>query len=66
MESTIHPVIHPTWKEELSAEFNSPYFRDLKAFLVEEKKKNIVFPPGKLIFNAFNLTPFPDVKVVLL
>jgi len=66
MESTINPDIHSSWKEELSAEFNSPYFHDLKAFLVEEKKKNTVFPPGKLIFNAFNLTPFHEVKVVLL
>ena len=66
METTINPIIHPSWKEELSAEFNSPYFRALKAFIVEEKKKNTVFPPGKLIFNAFNLTPFSDVKVVLL
>jgi len=66
MGTTINPVIHPSWKDELLAEFNMPYFHDLKAFLVEEKKKNTVFPPGKLIFNAFNLTPFSDVKVVLL
>jgi uracil-DNA glycosylase len=66
METTINPVIHPSWQEELSAEFNKTYFHDLKAFLLEEKKKHTVFPPGKLIFNAFNLTPFLDVKVVLL
>ncbi|MDR1182019.1 MAG: uracil-DNA glycosylase, partial [Bacteroidales bacterium] len=66
MESKINPVIHPTWKEELNEEFNRPYFHELKAFLVEEKKENIVFPSGKLIFNAFELTPFPNVKVVLL
>ena len=66
MESKINPSIHPSWKEELSDEFKSSYFSALKSFLVEEKKKHLVFPPGKLIFNAFDLTPFPDVKVVLL
>ena len=66
MGTTINPNIHPSWKEVLSAEFNSPYFTELKSFLVEEKKKNSVFPPGKFIFNAFDLTPFSDVKVVLL
>ena len=66
MESKINPSIHPSWKEELSDEFKSSYFSELKSFLVEEKKKHLVFPPGKLIFNAFDLTPFPDVKVVLL
>ena len=66
METKINPIIHPSWKDELSDEFNSLYFNDLKSFLVEEKKKNLVFPPGKLIFNAFDLTPFDNVKVVLL
>jgi len=66
MEPTINPVIHPSWREELSNEFSNPYFTALKSFLLEEKKKNSVFPPGKLIFNAFDLTPFSDVKVVLL
>ncbi len=66
METKVNPIIHPSWREELSEEFNSPYFSELKSFLMEEKKKNIVFPPGKLIFNAFDLTPFDKVKVVLL
>ncbi|MDR1458836.1 MAG: uracil-DNA glycosylase, partial [Bacteroidales bacterium] len=66
MEAKINPVIHPTWKEELNEEFDRPYFRELKTFLIDEKKKYRVFPPGKLIFNAFELTPFPEVKVVLL
>ena len=66
METKINPVIHPSWKEELAEEFNSLYFNDLKSFLVEEKKKYLVFPSGKLIFNAFDLTPFSSVKVVLL
>ena len=62
----INPLIHPSWKEMLIKEFESPYFSNLKEFLVEEKKKNLVFPPGKQIFNAFDQTPFDRVKVVIL
>jgi len=62
----IDPDLHPSWKRILSDEFNMDYFSKLKSFLVEEKKKFKVFPPGKNIFEAFNRTPFEDVKVVLL
>ena len=62
----ISPIIHPSWKELLIQEFDAPYFSCLKEFLVDEKKKHIVFPPGKLIFNAFDKTPFDKVKVVIL
>jgi uracil-DNA glycosylase len=64
--SLINPQIEESWKEILKDEFNSQYFSELKEFLVEEKKKYNVYPPGKLIFNAFNKTPFENVKVVLL
>ncbi len=64
--TTVNPVIEDSWKEVLQNEFNAPYFRDLKEFLLEEKKHYTIFPPGNLIFNAFNLTPFDQVKVVLL
>lgn len=64
--TTVNPVIEESWKEVLRNEFNAPYFRDLKEFLLEEKKHYTIFPPGNLIFNAFNLTPFDNVKVVLL
>jgi len=63
---TINPIIEEGWKEVLMEEFQSPYFRSLKEFLVEEKKKYIVYPPGKLIFNAFKHAPFDQVKVVIL
>lgn len=63
---TINPAIEASWKEVLWDEFNAPYFIDLKKFLVEEKQQHTIFPPGKFIFNAFNLTPFNEVKVVLL
>jgi uracil-DNA glycosylase len=62
----INPVIEESWKEILEDEFNKPYFTELKQFLLEEKKKFRIFPPGPLIFNAFNHTPFQKVKVVLI
>ena len=62
----INPEIEESWKELLWEEFQKPYFLELKNFLVEEKKKYRIFPPGKEIFNAFNLTPFHKVKVVIL
>lgn len=62
----IRPVIEESWKQKLQEEFNKPYFQDLKTFLQEERVKYRVFPPGSLIFNAFNSTPFENVKVVLL
>ena len=65
-DSNIHPVIDESWKAVLENEFRAPYFGALKNFLLEEKKKYTVFPPGSLIFSAFNRTPFEKVKVVLL
>ncbi len=65
-EKPVNPVIEESWKEILADEFSAPYFQQLKAFLVEEKKKFTVYPPGPLIFSAFNHTPFNKVKVVIL
>jgi uracil-DNA glycosylase len=66
-ESRIDPKIEPSWKERLSGEFRKPYFTGLKAFLKEEKRAGaVIYPPGPLIFNAFNKTPFDAVKVVIL
>lgn len=62
----VTPIIEESWKRELATQFASPYFEELKAFLIEEKKSYRIFPPGNLIFNAFNLTPFDKVKVVIL
>jgi len=59
--------IESSWKNALSAEFDKAYFLDLIAFLKKEKKAGKeIFPPGPLIFNAFALTPFEEVKVVIL
>jgi uracil-DNA glycosylase len=62
----IDPVIEAGWKSILLDQFQSPYFRTLKEFLVEEKKNYTLYPPGRLIFNAFQRTPFDQVKVVIL
>jgi len=58
--------IDDSWYEQLQDEFSKEYFAKLKEFLVNEKKQNIVFPPGSQIFNAFDTTPFDKVKVVIL
>lgn len=63
----IDPKLHESWKEALAAEFGEPYFRDLKAFLLQERQAGHPFyPPGPLIFNALDSTPFDQVKVVIL
>ena len=62
----IDPKIEAGWKSVLMDQFQSPYFRTLKEFLLEEKKAHTLYPPGNLIFNAFQRTPFDRVKVVIL
>lgn len=62
----ITPNIEESWKKVLWDEFQQPYFAELKQFLLEEKRKYTVYPPGPMIFNAFNKTPFDKVKVVLI
>ena len=66
MNQPVNPQIEAQWKEMLADEFARDYFSELKEFLVEEKSKFTVYPPGPLIFNAFRLTPFDRVRVVLL
>jgi len=58
--------IAPSWKEKLADEFRKPYFEALAEFLRSEYKNQVVYPPGKEIFRAFDLTPFDKVKVVIL
>ena len=59
--------IHPSWKEVLKDEFTKPYFQQVVTFLRSEKASGkIIYPPGPLIFNAFNATPFEKVSVVIL
>lgn len=64
---TIDPQPEESWKKALAEEFSAPYFKEIKRKILEEKKAGVVlYPPGKDIFNAFNLTPFDKVKVVIL
>ncbi len=58
--------IEASWKEPLQPEFDKAYFRQLTDFVREEYGKYTVYPPGRLIFNAFNLCPFDKVKVVII
>lgn len=58
--------IEESWKEKLADEFEKPYFKELTDFVRQEYKIQVCYPPGKLIFNAFNLCPFDQVKVVII
>lgn len=66
MSETVDPEIHESWKAVLKEEFQKPYFAALRDFLHAEKKNCVVYPPGKLIFAAFNQSHFDKVKVVIL
>jgi uracil-DNA glycosylase len=59
--------IEPGWKQALKSEFDRPYFQQVVTFLkIEKAQGKIIYPPGALIFNAFDKTPFDKVKVVIL
>ena len=53
----------PDWRSYLAPCFNTDNFRQMEKWVQDEYKKNEVFPPKQLIFNAFNLTPFSDVSL---
>ncbi len=59
--------IEHTWKAVLKDQFTKDYFLQIATFIKTEKAAGkIIFPPGTLMFNAFEKTPFDKVKVVLL
>lgn len=58
--------IHPSWRNILDEEFEKPYFASLTAFIENAYSTSVVFPTRPKIFEAFNRTPFDDVKVVIL
>ena len=59
--------IETSWKKALAHEFAQPYFAQIKDGLLAEKNAGkTIYPRGSLIFNAFNTTPLPEVKVVIL
>lgn len=66
MQSKVQPIIEESWFRVLQNEFDAAYFADLKAFLVEEKLHFNIFPSGKNILRAFDLTPLSMVKAVIL
>ncbi len=58
--------IEETWKAVLQEEFDKPYFEILTNFVRKEYQTTTIYPPAKLIFNAFNLCPFDQAKVVII
>jgi uracil-DNA glycosylase len=61
------PAIHPSWKPQLEAEFAAAYMQELRRYLAHRKAQSaVVFPHSSVWFNAFALTPFDAVKVVIL
>jgi len=58
--------IEESWKTQLQDEFEKPYFKQLTEFVRSEYASQTIYPPAKLIFNAFDQCPFEKVKVVIL
>lgn len=58
--------IEESWRSRLQSEFDAPYFEKLTNFVRQEYQQCRIFPPGRLIFNAFNLCPFDKTKVVII
>lgn len=58
--------LEPSWKVQLSEEFKKPYFVSLAETVSNEYKKGPIFPNSSNIFQAFSLTPFSKVRVVIL
>lgn len=59
-------VIAESWQQRLQPEFDKPYFKNLAEFLREEYQTQRIYPPGRLIFNAFDKCSFDDTRVVIL
>lgn len=67
MERQREIKLDPSWRERLEDEFNKDYMTGLRQFLLERKRQGaVIYPPGDLIFNALNATPFSSVKAVIL
>jgi uracil-DNA glycosylase len=67
MGNTREIRLEASWLRRLEAEFSQDYMIALRAFLLERKRSGaVIYPPGELIFNALDSTPFDDVKVVIL
>lgn len=60
------PTISNSWQQVLSAEFKQPYFQKLQDFSIEERQAQTIFPSDADVFSAFELTPYENVKVLIL
>ncbi len=60
------PTISNSWQQVLAAEFELPYFQKLQDFTIEERQTQTIFPPAADVFSAFELTPYENVKVLIL
>lgn len=58
--------IDESWRSHIDDEFDKPYFANLAQFVRTEYQQHTCYPPGRLIFNAFNLCPFDHVRVVII
>ncbi|MFA9388159.1 MAG: uracil-DNA glycosylase [Prolixibacteraceae bacterium] len=58
--------IEASWQKVLNEEFEKPYFKDLTDFVKKEYQEHTIFPPGNKIFNAFELCPFDQLKVLII
>lgn len=59
-------ALEPHWKEALQEELQHSYFQRLRQFVKQENKEHTIYPPGSRIFAAFDLSPLPEVQVVIL
>lgn len=60
-------ALHPSWQAVIGNELEKPYMQALSDFLKQEKAAGkVIYPPSALIFNAFNHTPFEQVRVVII
>lgn len=60
-------TLHPSWQAVIGGEFEKPYMKSLRGFLTEQKSAGkTIYPPMPLVFNAFNSTPFEQVRVVII
>ena len=62
----IIPSISSSWQKVLATEFEQPYFQKLQDFLVAERQTQTIFPAAADVFSAFNLTPYENVRVLIL
>ncbi len=62
----VQVIIHSSWKKIIQPEIKKKYFKNLEKFVDDSYQSNLCFPPKKLIFNAFKLTPYNLIKVVLI